>query len=113
MAEAWVISKVLRKKIVALEKERALIELRMKQIDEEIDDLTASESPIKVGDTIQWESRNKGGRIYKGKVVAIRTHWRDGYTYRCHILTKNGKVSGSANVDPENYPEKVFDTKKG
>lgn len=82
--------------------EERRLEEALRQVKRQKELLMCAAAPFKIGDLITWSS-GKEGKRRRGKVKAIGTNWR-GFTYRCDIVTLNGRVLGHAEVDSSRDP---------
>lgn len=95
----------IRDALDAIDKKIAAYNDEIEKLERTQVDLKCGISPIKPGDLINWEKRNKQ---YRGQVITVRLQgWNDKFYYRCIILSKNGKAVGHANVDDDDCPEKI------
>lgn len=100
MDDKWVYSKSVRRKVDSLEARKRALELKMRDLDREIEELLTGQSAIGVGDRIVWDA---GSRERYGTVLAVMTQWR-GFVYRVAVTTKDGRVIGNATVEESHQP---------
>ena len=89
-----------RNKIKSLLAKISAIDRKKEEYKEEIEKLKIELSPIKIGDIIQWYT---GSTKRRGRVKAISTNYCN-YSYRCKILSSEGKEIGIANVSESHFP---------
>lgn len=107
MNDGFVYSKRDQARVDRLNERIHELEVRQQKLRREIEEIEAGQSPIKVGDLIQWES---GNRLRRGRVKSVRASWK-GFQYRCHILTAAGKEIGYAEVGSDRCPVLAEDGK--
>ena len=98
-----VYSKRVRAKLDALEAKKHAAELKVREIERQIEELLASQSPIGPGAPITWIAAN---RERYGRVQSVRRCYQ-GFEYRVLITTKDGRVIGSATVREDQQPQLV------
>jgi hypothetical protein len=96
-----VYSPKVRRRLDSLEAKKHALELKVRDVDRQIQELLVGQSTIGPGDRIKWLAAN---RERYGRVIAVRTAYR-GFEYRVEITTKDGgRVIGQATVGESDQP---------
>lgn len=90
----------IRKQIDEMDEVIHRLERAKEALQRKIQELMALQSPIKLGDIIEWDT---GKRVYRGEVQRILNEYH-GYAYVCYILSKDGRYIGRARVQESNNP---------
>ena len=100
--------RLLEKEIGKLNDAKDKLKNKISDLEDKIELVRLSESPFVPGDVIVWES---GNRLRRGKIISIRTHYREDYEYRCYVLNKKGQTIGYATVRSDRLPtlERLMD----
>jgi hypothetical protein len=69
--------------------------------------MAEDQSPIKIGDVIEWEVGRKG-KLRRGRVLSVRQPYSDSFSYGIINLKKDGTEGETAEVAWYMKPRKVF-----
>jgi hypothetical protein len=97
--------KKVRAKVDRLRERKHQLEVKLRELEREIEDVLCGQSPFRIGDLIWWRA---GQRERYGRVLAISSSYYGTFEYRVEVTTKDGaRVIGQARVTESDQPELV------